>query len=258
MKKYVLMFLMALSAGAWADDKQGQTNVYDVFRQFTVDEETTAAIKRRMATLLYPVDMSSFVGPEKDGKFGDLIKALQKQMGAPATGVLTFDQFNRLAEASHDIDDPGVWLGGKKNFYSDGAGISVTGTMDGYLDPLNMARIFCWKPHNTCDFTIASFDEKGNLLHRDVTDTYEIKTWTQDRVTTIKERPCGTITMTVDVKAEALNIVRTPRTPGCFGSGPNVWTLVDGFNVAWKLHLDRIGKARALIYEPARNLMPGR
>jgi hypothetical protein len=49
----------------------------------TVDEQVTAQIKRHMANLLYPVDMSLFIGPEKDGKFRELIKALQKQMGAP-------------------------------------------------------------------------------------------------------------------------------------------------------------------------------
>src|SRR5262245_42668397 len=99
MKKFVLMLLIALSAAAWADDKQAQRNVYDVFREFrevlipsagaSIDETVTARIKRHMADLLYPVDMSSFVRPEMDAKFRELIIGLQKQMGEPATGILT-------------------------------------------------------------------------------------------------------------------------------------------------------------------------
>src|ERR1700693_3428571 len=100
MKKSVFMILIAFSTTAWADDKQDQRNVYDVFRELltpsagtTVDERVTALIKRHMANLLYSVDMSSFAGPDKDAKFRELIMALQKQMGAATTGILTFDQF---------------------------------------------------------------------------------------------------------------------------------------------------------------------
>jgi hypothetical protein len=82
MKKALLIFLFAISP-AFADDQ----NVYDFFRQLPssdraiVDEQTTALIKRHMANLLYPVDMSSFARPETDAKFREQIIALQKQMG---------------------------------------------------------------------------------------------------------------------------------------------------------------------------------
>jgi hypothetical protein len=84
-----------------ADDSEARKNVYDFFRQLddspgstsTGDERVTARIKSHMAKLLYPVDVSSFVGPDKDVKFRSLIMLLQKQMGASATGVLTYGQF---------------------------------------------------------------------------------------------------------------------------------------------------------------------
>jgi len=263
MKKSVLMILIAFSTTAWADDKQDQRNVYDVFRQWmkpsagtTVEEKVTADIKRHMANLLYPVDMSSFAGPDKDVKFRDLIMALQRQMGAAPTGNLTSDQFGLLAEASRDVDDLPLPVMGvyKKNFFADGTAISASGTIDGYRHPINMARIFCRKPYNNCELTTAFFDPKANFLYLDETISYEIKTWTQDRVTAILESPCGAATMTVNVNAKTVNIVMTP---GCFGPEPSVWTLVgDGFDVAWKLHQDRINKARALVYEPARKLVP--
>ena len=104
------LILIVVSTGAFAEDKNNQANVYDEFRQWmkplpdaTVDEEVTARIKRHMPNLLYPVDMTSFVRPEKDVKFREQVIILQKQMGAPATGTLTLDQFNRLAEAARDM-----------------------------------------------------------------------------------------------------------------------------------------------------------
>jgi hypothetical protein len=98
--------LIAPSTVAFAEDKK-PSNVYEWFRQFpkaspnvtsiTVDEETTALIKRHMANLLYPVDMASLAPPDKDPKFHDLIAVLQQQMGDLPTGVLTTDQSFRLS-----------------------------------------------------------------------------------------------------------------------------------------------------------------
>src|SRR6516162_10159025 len=101
MNKALLIFLFTISP-AFADDQ----NVYDFFRQLPnsdraiVDEQTTVLIKRHMANLLYPVDMGSFARPETDAKFHDQVIALQKQMEAPATGILTLDEFSRLVEAA--------------------------------------------------------------------------------------------------------------------------------------------------------------
>ncbi len=68
-----ILILIAVSTSAFADD---QTNVYDFDRQIQkstdsaiVDEQTTADIKRHMANLLYPVDMTSFARPEKTRNF---------------------------------------------------------------------------------------------------------------------------------------------------------------------------------------------
>jgi hypothetical protein len=64
-----------------------------------------------MANLLYPLDMSSLARPEIDAKFREQVIALQKQMGAPATGTLTLDEFGRLAQAARDMDDRSVGTG---------------------------------------------------------------------------------------------------------------------------------------------------
>ena len=69
-----------------------KTNIYDELRKswkHPTDEQITAIIKRHMANLLYPVDLASFAGPDKDAKFHSQIVELQKEMDVPTTGVLT-------------------------------------------------------------------------------------------------------------------------------------------------------------------------
>jgi hypothetical protein len=256
-----------LSGAAWADDKQDQKNIYDVLRTIlkpspnvSIDEEVTALIKRHMANLLYPVDMTTFAKPEDDAKFRDLIIVLQKQMGAQATGVLTSDQFDRLSQAAHDINarfavpSTAKFVTMKNDDYIIASG---TGTMDDIAFPINKVHIYCWKRDGSCEYREASFDLKTNLL--DLTDAvyYDIKTWTPTRVTAIREHPCGTASMTIDVKAEDVTITSVPHADvtSCPNNGPSIWTLAKGFDVAWKLHRDGIDKAKKLIYPPAEKFM---
>jgi hypothetical protein len=252
---------------AWADDREGQKSVYDVFRQSmkptagaTVDEQVTADIKRHMANLLYPVDMSSFIGPDKDAKFRSLIILLQKQMGVPATGVLTPDQFSILAEASRDVDDRPVILPFEKTIFGNRDGSVLwatgTGTMKGF--PINKTSILCSKSPKTCQLTTAILNNQ--VLMVDDLKSYEIKTWASDRVTAIAEYLCATETLTVDVRTQSATIitVETRNLPLCIDlvDKPSTWTLVDGMPIAQKISEDRINRARTLVYAPARKLMP--
>jgi|SRR6185312_2778412 len=118
MIKFVLVFLLAFSGIAWADETEDKRDVYDVLGEIlkpsagtTLEEDVTSRIKRYMAALLYPVELSSFVRPEKDPKFRQLVVALQNQMEEKATGILTYGQFNRLHDAAHSIDEREVTLG---------------------------------------------------------------------------------------------------------------------------------------------------
>jgi hypothetical protein len=269
MRKAVAALLITVSASAWADDKQGPRNVYDVLREVlkpsagvSVDEQVTARIKRHMANLLYPVDMSSFVRPERDAKFRELVFGLQKQMGEPPTGILTSGQFDRLAEAARDIDDRGVGLSPGKIVYRSDDGNLVaavgTGAMDAIANPVNITRITCLRADGTCEMSSAELDLKYGMLSFGSPAIYEIKTWRPSRVTAIREHPCGTASMTIDIDTKAATIASVPHAdlPFCSKEPPSIWTLVDGFPVAWKIHQDRVNKARALVYEPARRLVP--
>ena len=185
MKKALLIFLFMISP-AFADDQ----NVYDFFRQLPnsdsaiVDEQTTALIKRHMANLLYPVDMSSLARPETDAKFREQIIALQKQMGVPATGILTQDEFGRLAQAARDMDDRSVGTGIiKRTVVKDGDFASATGT--GVTDdvanplapPINISRIVCQRTSSTCELSIAAFNPEDAHLYFYIPWDYRITTW---------------------------------------------------------------------------------
>jgi hypothetical protein len=259
--------LLVTVCGTRADDNQDKRNVYDVFRELaptnaTAEQELTARIKRHMANLLYPVDMSSFLRPEQDIKFRELIMVLQKQMGSPSTGLLTYGQFGRLMEAAIDIDDRGINPGPGKivTRSSDGTFVSAVGTgaMDGIANPVNVTRIFCLRAGSTCEMSSAELDMKYGMLSFASPVVYGVTTWRPSRVTAIREHPCGTASMMIDVDAKAVTITSAPHADLSFCSKEpaNIWTLVDGFSVAWKIHQEKVNKARVLVYEPAHNKIP--
>jgi hypothetical protein len=64
--------------------------------------------------------------------------------------------------------------------------------------------------------------------------------------------------MIIDVDAQAITIssVSHADLASCSKEPPSIWTLVDGFPVAWKIHQDKVNKARALVHEPARRFAP--
>jgi hypothetical protein len=266
MKKALLIFLFTISP-AFADDQ----NVYDFFRQLPnsdsaiVDEQTTALIKRHMANLLYPVDMGSFARPDKDAKFRAQVIALQKQMGAPATGALTIDQFTRLAEAARDIDDRPIGPGIKKTVVKEGDFVSATGTggtdntANPLAPPINISRIFCQRISGTCELSIAAFNPEDAHLYFYIPWNYSITSWEPARVTATNEMPCATSSMTMDIQTKSMVISSVPHSDlsFCAKQGPTTWRLLDdGFSVSWKLHQNKLNKARALVYEAARKLVP--
>jgi hypothetical protein len=269
----ILVFLLVFPGVAWADEKSDQRNVYDVFSELskpptgiTLEEDVTSRIKRYMASLLYPVDLSLFVRPEKDPKFRALITTLQKQMvGETATGILTYGQFDKLHEAARNLDEIGVGVGPGKLVYQgkDGnsVGASGTGVMNDLANPINVNRMLCIKSEGTCEMTGAELNLHDiPMLYLGPPTIFEIRTWTPNRITAISENPCGTATLTVDVDAQDVTIASVPHTdlPFCSKGPANIWKLVDGFPVTWNIYRERYNKARALVYEPARKLFPER
>jgi hypothetical protein len=228
----------------------------------TLEEDVTSRIKRHMANLLYPVDMSSFVRPEKDPKFRELVSVLQKQMGEATTGILTNSQFVKVQEAARNIDEMQVHvaLGKFVSRLDNGNVVSALGTgiMNDLANPININRMFCGKSEGTCEMSGAEFDVKNGMLIATPPTIFEIKTWTPGRVTAIREHPCGTALLTVDVEKEDVTITSAPHSdlPFCSKEPANIWRLADGFKVTWNLYRNRYHKARELVYEPAKKMFP--
>ena len=269
----ILVFLLVFPSFASADEKSDQWNVYDFFSELkdkttseiALEEDVTSRIKRYMAALLYPVDLSVFARPEKDPKFRATITALQKQMGETTTGILTSGQFDRLHEAARNLDEIGVGVGPGKSIYQSKDGNTVgangTGVMNDLANPINTNRMLCIKSEGTCEMTGAELNLHDiPLLYLAPPTVFEIKTWTPNRITAISENPCGTATLTVDVDAQDVTIASVPHTDLTFCSkGPaSFWKLVDGFPVTWNIYRERYNKARALVYEPAKKFFPER
>lgn len=280
MSKFILVSLIVFSA-AYADEMNSQNNVYDFFKKgggapnTTADEEVTAQIKRYMANLLYPVDLSSLNRPDQDAKFRDLIVVLQKQMDVPPTGILTTEQFLKLEEASRGVDGDLILLS-TKHVIMDKDGVSASGT--GMTDagrcsdqpaagcdigrPINFVRIFCYRARGICERWVATFDPKEPFLFLDSGTEYAIDSWTSSRVTATEHTPCATFLMTIDDQSEQVTIMTVPQPDlsTCKGFrppvGPSTWKLVDGLPVAQKINRDRMNAARALVYPPARRLLP--
>jgi hypothetical protein len=280
--------VIALSTVAFAEDKK-PSNVYEWFGELpkaspdvrpVTPEEITADIKRHMANLLYPVDMSSLAPPDKDPKFHDLIAVLQQQMGDPPTGVLTTDQFGRLAQASHNIDlelialsfskkhvhmyDTGMFANG--NAFLNAEGTGSWDNMNPRDDrPLNAVRIVCYEARALCERHTAhlSFDDQVRVLSLNLHDgdEYQITSWSSSQVTAESQAPCFTDLMTVDIKPEQVTTVRVPQPyrSSCSGFQPPdrqmTWKLVDGFEVAEKFRQEKMNKARKLVYPAARALL---
>lgn len=224
----------------------------------------TALIKRHMANLLYPVDLTLFVRPEKDEKFREQIITLQKQMGEPATGTLTSHQFGRLAEAAHDIDADGIGTHPPIKIVSRGdngefVSATGTGTGDDVASPINVTRIMCLRASRTCSLTAAEVG-LGSQLNLVLPFDYNITTWGPTRVTAIDELPCATKTMSIDIQTESVTISSVPlsnsKLPFCGNGGPTTWRLADGEAITRKIHQDKVSAARTLVYEPERRLVP--
>jgi hypothetical protein len=274
MRHFILTLVLVVFANpALADKRQDEfdkKNVYDAFGELklkpspgvTLEEDVTSRIKRYMANLLYPVDMTSFVRPEKDAKLRELIVTLQKQMGEATTGVLTYGQFSKLQDAARSIDERPVTIApGIMAYRSDDGNLVAavgTGAMDDLANPINVSRILCSKSDATCELSTAEFDLKFGMLTSPAPTIYDIKTWTPNRVTAIREHPCGSAFLTVDVATKDVTIASAPHSdlPFCSKEPANVWKLGDGFKITWNLYRDLYNKARELVYEPAKRIFP--
>ena len=124
--------------------------------------------------------------------------------------------------------------------------------------PINITRIWCVRATGTCELSTAEFSPEDSQLYFEIPFEYTI-TWGPTRVTATSESPCGTALLSIDIPTKSVTITSAPHSDLSFCSkqGPTTWRLADkGFPIIWKLHQDKVNKARALVYEPEKTLVP--
>jgi hypothetical protein len=128
--------------------------------------------------------------------------------------------------------------------------------MDDLALPINKTRIVCVQSEATCNEAQATFDtETGSLDFFDVA-SYQVQTWTPKRVTAIKEHPCGTATMSIDLTAKTVEVgvLGHKDLQFCHDASQGRWSLVDGFPVTWNIARDKQLRALELAYPASKKL----
>ena len=129
MKKAFLIFLFTTSP-AFADDQ----NVYNFFGNCrTLIAQSRTNKRPLLSSVTWLICSTQWIwvhslDRKRTRNFASRLSRCKKQMGVPATGTLTLDEFRRLAEAARDIDDRPIGTTMKKSVVKDGDSVSATGT----------------------------------------------------------------------------------------------------------------------------------
>ena len=224
----LLLGCVCLSVGselALSDSTKDSDDAYSAHRPVAAtykkspadaDLHKTLRIKLAMAQLLWPVDLGVLKHPNEDPKFRDQLKALQSQMGVPATGALTVGQERILMSAADALLEHRVSGGSKKMVVvtKDKRFVSVRGSwsMEDMAFPINTTTVNCWLPNRMCIVSTANldFDASGARLLGVTSDEYTIKSFSEGKLTAESQHPCGTATLAIDTSAETAKIVGVP------------------------------------------------
>jgi hypothetical protein len=264
---------------AMTPEQLGRLDVYVVMRHFmknaqagqvNADGLATVMIKQAMAALMYPVDMGSTNGPDRDPKFKDQIKGLQKRMDAPQTGVLLQSQFDRLLAAAKTVQGhrafPPV---GKVVIQTTPGRFVAKGTWVTEDDafPVNYSDIICEREAQSCTMTTIDIVQP-NQINSDPdfnvmlsTEKYAIATWNGDELTAVSESTCRRQRLIVNSSSKQASLLATDKDDaGCrLPNGvqipplgkPRVSSLGDPFQEAKKFYDDQRKQAQKLMYENA-------
>src|SRR5262249_38691656 len=126
--------------------------------------------------------------------------------------------------------------------------------------PGNIAQIECWRVLGMCELTTAEGNPDGINLVGAGSFLYPITAWESARVVAKQVHGCGTSLMTIEIQSKSVTVdwLQNPNVScGPPSSFPPTWSFVDQpAPHYWKIHQDKVNKARDLVYEPARRLVP--
>jgi len=282
MKRFALLlsclYLPFACELALADSPKDNDDAYSANRNMAAtykksaeaaDANETLGIKLAMARLLWPVDLGVLKPPADDQKFRDQIKALQSQMGVPATGNLTFGQEKILMRAAEFLFEHRVYGGAQKMVFASDDKLLVTAdgswSMEDMAYPINSTEISCWKPEKTCIVSSANLDldDADTRLLAVSMEQYEIKSFSDTKIIAEREGFCGSSTLAIDVKAKTAKVVSVPNlvSDSC-QKFRNSWmiqserekihvmTLVNPWDASKKFFDVRKAEAEKLVYKP--------
>jgi hypothetical protein len=240
--------------------------------QINPDAFTTMRIKQAMAVLMYPVDMSSMIGPDKDLRFRELIKGAQRQMGAAPTGMLLQGELDRLEEAARTLRERRAFppLGnivirqttGSEQIFAKGTWITEDDAF-----PVNYSEIACARDSQVCTMITIDiaqpnqFGSDPDFMAQYSTTTYSVISWDKDEVTALADGSCRRERLIVNSSSKQASLIVTDKDPnGCpLPTGgripplgkPRVSALGDPLQEATKFYNDRQKRAQKLVYENA-------
>ncbi len=238
-------------------------------KKFDADAFTTILIKKHLAMLLYPVNMAVFDNPDKDPKFKDQIRELQKRMGVMPTGVLLQGQFDALTKTAKIIDEPPVYPPAGLTIIGLPGLVVAKGTwvMEGDAFPVNYNEITCTQSTQVCTEVSVNVVQPNQLANDSDynlivwTTDFKVASWDSKEVSAINETQCRRERLTINTSSkQAFHISTDKSLEGCklltgetlpLLGKPRLSTLGDGFQEPKKIYEARKKQAQRLLYEPA-------
>lgn len=267
-------WLLAAPAASAADEApapKGEQDIYQVNRDMfgqanpgmTAEGFTTALIKKHLAMLMYPVDLGTLQTPTHDARFRAQIQLFQEKLGVPATGVLTWSQFEILQQAATTATErkvlpPSALLVHREPAVG-GEMVKAQGTWLGEAGslPLNYTEIICHQVDKACLETRievnvpahvdAEHDYRLTLASR----SYRVTAWNEDEVQAEAGDGCR---LSINTRSkQALRSGAAGAESGCPADGPTTSArLSASAHEANRFYAARRAQALKLSYEPFR------
>lgn len=191
----------------------------------------SSRIRRALAILYYPVDLSSSIDPREDRALREQVSAFQRTLNHEPDGTLSFGEFNRLLELETigTATPIGFLWRRAPHVEADWAGAAGTWVIRGdqIAYPLNFAQIDCWRAAGHCEATEVHVDasdlsgvagESGRYLAGARTTIYSIASWAAGKVEARSEPPAGECrfaTLILDQSSGVVSEVSQDRSQHC-------------------------------------------
>jgi hypothetical protein len=160
--------------------------------------------------------------PMSDRAFRDAVRAYQRQIGAEPTGVLTYEQTERLRRARSVLAEPRVTTGrmllvaGDTQVIAAGTWSMLAGQPE---HPVNRSYISCSRQQGTCTESLArlvlSESGSGGTLSSELV-AYRVIDWNMREVVAELSLRCTTRVLTIRLLSQDIVLTERPHpTPAC-------------------------------------------